>query len=61
MVGTEAYTEAVIAASRKLAVRRRDRSAARKADSVIRPERTAQHRIKKYLAKRLAKKVKVAK
>ena len=44
-----------------VAVRRRDRSAARKADSVIRPERTAQLRIKKHLAKRVAKKMKVAK
>ena len=34
MVGTEAYSEAVVAASRNLAVRRRDRSAARKAYSV---------------------------
>ena len=39
---TEAYSEAVVAASRNLAVRRRDRSTARKADSVTRPERTAQ-------------------
>ena len=31
------------------------------ADSVIRPERTAKLRIKKHLAKRLAKKMKVAK
>jgi hypothetical protein len=44
-----------------VAVRRRDRSAARKADSVTRPERTAQLRIKEKLAKRLAKKVKFAK
>jgi hypothetical protein len=46
MVGTEAYSEAVAAASRNLAVRRRDRSTALKADSVTRPERTAQSRIK---------------
>ncbi len=50
-----------MAASQNLAGRRRDRNAARKADSVIRPERTAQLRIKKNLAKRVAKKMKVAK
>jgi hypothetical protein len=61
MVGTEAYCQAEVAASRNLAGRRRDRTAARKADSVIRPERTAQLRIKKHLAKRVAKKMKVAK
>ncbi len=50
MVGTEAYSEAVVAASRNLAVRRRGCSTARKADSVTRPKRTAQSRIKKHLA-----------
>ena len=56
-----AYFEAEAAANKKLDERRRDRTAARKADSVIRPERTAKLRIKKHLAKRLAKKMKVAK
>ena len=40
MVGTEGYSEAAVAASRNLAVW--DRWAARNADSVVRPERTAQ-------------------
>jgi len=57
----EAYSAAVVTASRHLAVRWRDRSAAREADIVTRPDRTAQLRVEKYLAKRLAKKVKVAK
>jgi hypothetical protein len=54
------YSEAVVAANRVLAVRRRDRQAVRKADSVIRPEKAAQLRIKKHFAKRVAKKVKIA-
>lgn len=60
MVGTEAYSEAVVAASRVLAVRRRDRQAVRKAESVTRPDKVAQLRIKKHFAKRVAKKVKIA-
>lgn len=61
LVGTEAYSEAVVAANRSLAVRRRDRNTARKADSVVRPERSAHLKMKKHLAKRVAKKVKIAK
>lgn len=61
MVGTEAYSEAVVTANRNLAIRRRDRQSARKAESVIRPDKTAQLRIKKHFAKRVARKIKIAK
>jgi hypothetical protein len=54
------YSEAVVAANRILAVRRRDRLAIRKADNVIHPEKVAQLRIKKHFAKKVAKKVKIA-
>lgn len=61
MVGTEAYSEAVMTANKNLALRRRDRKSLRKADSVTRPEVTAKLRIKKQLAKKVARKVKIAK
>lgn len=61
MVGTEAFSEVVVTASRNLAVRRRDRQAVRKAETVTKPDKTAQIRIKKQFAKRVAKKVKIAK
>lgn len=60
LVGTEAYSEAVLSANRILAVRRRERQAVRKAESVTQPEKIAQLRIKKHFAKRVAKKVKIA-
>lgn len=50
----------MVAANRVLALRRRDRQALRKAESVTRPEKVAQLRIKKHFAKRVAKKVKIA-
>ena len=58
MIGIEAYNEVAVDASRNLTVSVIN-CAAREAD--IRPGRTAQLRIKKHLAKRLAKKVKLAK
>lgn len=61
IVGTEAYSEALVKANCNIAVRRRKRVAARKAESVTKPDKTAQLRIKKHFAKRVAKKVKLAK
>ncbi|KZS08061.1 Small subunit processome component 20 [Daphnia magna] len=46
LVGTEVYSEAVVAANRILAVRRRDRQAIRKADSVTRPEKAPNYALK---------------
>ena len=60
LVGTEMYSEAVVAASRVLAARRRDRRAVQKAEFVTQPDKAAQMRIKKHFAKRVAKKVKIA-
>lgn len=60
LVGTEAYSEAVLSANKVLAVRRRDRLAVRKAEGVTHPEKIAQMRIRKHFAKRVAKKVKIA-
>lgn len=61
LVGTEVYSEALMKANRKLAVRRRERKAVRKADNVTRPELAAKLRMKKQLAKKIARKVKIGK
>lgn len=51
----------MVKANCNIAVRRRKRAAAKKAESVTKPDKTAQLRIKKQFAKRVAKKVKIAK
>lgn len=59
-MGVETYSEAVIGANRVIAVRRRDRKVGRKAEGVTNPEKVARLRMKKHFAKRVAKKVKIA-
>lgn len=60
MVGTETYSEALVAANSVLSARRRDRLAARKAEFATQPEKAVHKRLKKHFAKRVAKKVKIA-
>jgi len=49
-----------VKANCNIAVRRQKRVAAKKAESVTKPDKIAQSRIKKHFAKRVAMKVKIA-